>query len=71
MIGAVGERLPAAVSRRSCEARNIFQAATWIVRSALARLESRGAHFRTDYPATDDEKFRKHSVVRKDKISFE
>src|SRR6185312_12181821 len=71
MIGAVGERLPAAVSRRSCEARNIFQAATWIVRSALARLESRGAHFRTDFPQTDDEHFRTHSIVRKDKVSFE
>jgi L-aspartate oxidase len=71
MLGAVGDRLPAAVSRRSCEARNIFQAASLIVRSALARKESRGAHYRTDFPAVDDEHFQKHSVVRKDKISFE
>jgi L-aspartate oxidase len=71
MIGAVGERLPAPVSRRSCEARNIFQAARLIVRSALAREESRGAHFRTDFPQPDDERFKKHSLVRNDKISFE
>jgi L-aspartate oxidase len=71
MIGAVGERLPAAVSRRSCEARNIFQAARLIVRSALAREESRGAHFRTDFPRPDDERFKKHSFVKDDKISFE
>jgi L-aspartate oxidase len=70
MIGAVGERLPAPVSRRSCEAKNIFQAARMIVRSALAREESRGAHFRTDFPHTD-EHFQKHSIVRQDKISFE
>ena len=36
-----------------------------IARCALAREESRGAHFRTDYPAQRAE-FAKHSVVRKD-----
>jgi L-aspartate oxidase len=36
-----------------------------IARCALAREESRGAHFRTDYPAKRAE-FAKHSVVRKD-----
>ena len=71
MLGAVGDRLPAAVSRRSCEARNIFQAATLIVRSAMARHESRGAHYRTDFPVPDDDHFKKHSVVRHDKVSFE
>lgn len=71
MLSAVNERLPASISRRSCEARNITQAAMLIVRSALARLESRGAHYRTDYPATDDAHFKKHSFVRADKISFE
>jgi len=35
-----------------------------IARCALARKESRGAHFRTDYPAQSAE-FEKHSVVRK------
>ena len=71
MLSAVDDRLPAPVSRRSCEARNIFQAASLIVRSALARKESRGAHYRTDFPATEDGDFKKHSVVRNDKISFE
>jgi aspartate oxidase len=36
-----------------------------IARCALAREESRGAHYRTDYPAKQAE-FQKHSVVSKD-----
>lgn len=58
-------------SRRCWEARNIHQAALLIARSALAREESRGAHYRTDFPAHNDAKFLKHSVVCGEKISFE
>ncbi|MCU1285580.1 MAG: L-aspartate oxidase [Acidobacteriales bacterium] len=71
MVGALKDRLPAPVSRRSCEAANIQQVAWLIVRSAIARKESRGAHFRTDFPAHDDANYRKHSVVRGEKITFE
>ena len=62
--------LPATNCRRACEARNIVDTALLITRSALARLESRGAHYRMDYPVHDDQKFRKHSVVVADKIRF-
>jgi len=36
------------------ELRNLLQAAQLIVRSALARHESRGLHYTMDYPETDD-----------------
>jgi L-aspartate oxidase len=65
------DRLPSLTSRRNCEANNIYQAALLIARSALAREESRGAHYRLDYPDHNDAKFHKHSVVQGDKIDFE
>ena len=63
--------LPAMTSRRQCEANNIYQTALLIARSALARLESRGAHYRLDYPLHNDARFKKHSIVRGDAIRFE
>ncbi len=39
----------------------------FIVESALARDESRGAHFREDFDTRDDEKFMKHTMAYMDK----
>ena len=47
------------------EAGNMREVVLLIARCALAREESRGAHFRTDYPEKRAE-FAKHSVVKKD-----
>jgi L-aspartate oxidase len=69
-LQAAAERLPGGDSRRHCEARNLHTAATLITRSALARLESRGAHYRIDYPAHDDAKFKKHSIVTAERVRF-
>lgn len=44
--------------------RNFLNVATLIARSALWREESRGAHFRTDFPHRDDKNWRLHSIVR-------
>ena len=52
-------------SRRLCEAQAMSCVARAILRSALARTESRGAHFRNDYPKRDDERFRKHSIFNR------
>ena len=64
-------RLPQPCTRGSCEATNIHQVALLIARCALERLESRGAHYRTDYPDRDDVHFKNHSVLRRERIRFE
>jgi L-aspartate oxidase len=69
-LQASAQQLPPQISRRNCEARNIHTAALLIARSALARLESRGAHYRTDYPEHDDQRFKKHSIVGEKGVRF-
>jgi L-aspartate oxidase len=48
------------------ELRNMHTVARLIAQSALARHESRGGHYRSDFPAKD-EAFQKHSVVSRDR----
>ncbi len=67
----IGTRVSRPHSRREFEARNLQIAGMLVARSALAREESRGAHYRIDFPDHDDVKFRKHSVLRGEKIRFE
>ncbi|HEY2170213.1 MAG TPA: L-aspartate oxidase [Candidatus Angelobacter sp.] len=69
-LQASAQELPPQTSRRNCEARNIHTAALLIARSALARLESRGAHYRTDYPQHEDSRFKKHSIVGEKGVRF-
>jgi L-aspartate oxidase len=59
-------------SRRLAEAQALSGVAHAILISALARTESRGAHFRSDHPRRDDENFNKHSVIaREGRVKFE
>jgi L-aspartate oxidase len=51
-------------SRMDYELRNIRTVAELIARGALARQESRGAHYRSDFPEKREE-FRKHSVIKR------
>lgn len=57
-------------SEPSGEARNLFDCAELILQSALAREESRGAHYREDFSEPRAE-FRKHSRVQAGAVTFE
>src|SRR5579871_2556344 len=56
---------PLPPTRERAALRNIHQVALLIARCALSREESRGAHYRTDFPVKRAE-FEKHSVIHKD-----
>ena len=49
--------------QEALELNNMLRIAEIIVYSALQRKESRGAHFRTDYPERNDKEWLKHTFV--------
>ena len=63
------EAPPSPVGPHYAEARSMQQVAWLIARCALARQESRGAHFRADFPAKNAALAR-HSVVKGEEVSF-
>jgi L-aspartate oxidase len=67
-LEAMRERMPMGASRRETEARNLQAVAEAIVHAALGREESRGAHFRTDFP--EKASVARHSVVRRGELRF-
>ncbi len=69
------QRLPAPSlrnpSRRTYELANLLIVAHLIAQCALAREESRGSHYRRDFPFKVDERWRKHSLVaRSQPVTF-
>jgi L-aspartate oxidase len=57
-------------TRREYEARSLARVARAIVVCALAREESRGAHYRNDFPQRDDVRFGTHSHLVGDSVRF-
>ncbi|MGB2635023.1 MAG: L-aspartate oxidase [Candidatus Acidiferrum sp.] len=58
--------------RREYELSNLHTLGELVARSALARQESRGSHYRSEFPYRDDEKFQTHSIVTKGhEVAFE
>ena len=53
-------------TRAAAEARNLVEVATAMATCALFREESRGAHFRTDFPRLDDHRFRGHTRLSRE-----
>ena len=68
-LATLAATIPRGLSRRAIEARNLHAVASIIVASALARHESRGAHYRNDYPKRDP--IARHSIMRNGKLTFE
>jgi len=66
----VQDLLPQPKSRREWEAHNIAINGMLIASAALARQESRGAHYRTDFPHHNDARFKKHSIQRGGQLRF-
>ena len=67
-LAAMRETLPRGLTRRALEARNLHTVAEVIVRAALGREESRGAHYRIDFPQRDA--IARHSVVKLGQMEF-
>lgn len=53
---------------RTLELGNMLELAHVVAMGALARKESRGAHFREDFPDMDNEDYLKHTFVHRDKF---
>ncbi len=53
--------------QEAIELEHMLEFSLFIVEGGLAREESRGAHFREDFPTRDDEKFMKHTYAYMDK----
>jgi L-aspartate oxidase len=67
-LAALAVTMPRGLFRRAVEARNLHAVAEMIVASALGREESRGAHYRNDFPLRDEAG--KHSVMRRGRLEF-
>ncbi|MDE0410234.1 MAG: FAD-binding protein, partial [Alphaproteobacteria bacterium] len=64
-LAACGGSEPARLVE-AVEAENMCLSARAVVEAALARTESRGAHYRTDYPGTDEANWRVNVFVKKE-----
>jgi L-aspartate oxidase len=67
-LGALAVSMPKGLFRRAVEARNLHAVADLIVSAALGRKESRGAHYRNDFPLHDETA--KHSLMQQGRLEF-
>jgi len=67
-LDALAATMPRGVFRRAIEARNLHVVAALVVTSALGREESRGAHYRNDFPLRSAAA--KHSVMQRGRLEF-
>ena len=67
-LDALAASMPRGLFRRALEARNLHLVAELIVCSALRREESRGAHYRNDFPLHGA--VARHSVMEQGRLEF-
>ncbi len=67
-LAALAVTIPRGMVRRALEARNLHVVAGLIVAAALGREESRGAHYRNDFPERD--RVARHSVMAQGRLEF-
>ena len=67
-LAALAESMPRGLNRRAVEARNMHLVAEAMVQAALGREESRGAHFRRDFPERAG--VGRHSVLKRGELRF-
>jgi len=67
-LDALAVTMPRGMFRRALEARNLHVVAGLIVTSALGRKESRGAHYRNDFP--EKGAVARHSVMTAGRLEF-
>lgn len=65
--GEPGENSEGCDPLRALEFQNMRLVSEMVCRSALARQESRGSHYRTDFPAENDDLWLKNILIRKGK----
>jgi succinate dehydrogenase/fumarate reductase flavoprotein subunit len=71
-LRALRALLTPAECRADHELRNVCALAELIAACALAREESRGSHYRADFPYQNDEDFAKHSMIQSSRdVRFE
>ena len=68
LLGVLATTMLRGLSRRAVEARNLHVVASVIVAAALGREESRGAHYRNDFPMKAADA--KHSVMERGSLSY-
>lgn len=70
-LECLNTRLPAiggkGVNTRFLELKNMITVANLVTTAAHTRKESRGTHYRTDYPSTDDKNWLKHICLQQRK----
>jgi L-aspartate oxidase len=67
-LADLARRMPRGLTRLAIEARNLHTVAVVIVASALGREESRGAHYRNDFPQHNA--VARHSIMERGQLRF-